>query len=101
VSDRERRRRRPCSVGLAVPAVGTLIADPLMGLVDTAVVGRIGAAELGGLGLAVAVLSTVAWVFNFLVYGTTSSIARALGSGDRGRPSGGSARPSVRRSCSG
>ena len=69
-------------VGLAVPAAATLMADPLMGLVDTAVVGRIGAAELGGLGLAVAVLSTVAWVFNFLVYGTTSSVARALGSGD-------------------
>lgn len=69
-------------VGLAVPAVATLVADPLMGLVDTAVVGRIGAAELGGLGLAVAVLSTVAWVFNFLVYGTTSAVARALGAGD-------------------
>jgi putative MATE family efflux protein len=69
-------------VGLAVPAVATLIADPLMGLVDTAVVGRIGAAELGGLGLAVAVLSAVAWAFNFLVYGTTTSVGRALGAGD-------------------
>ena len=78
----ERRRRVTLLVGLAVPAVGTLIADPLMGLVDTAVVGRIGAAELGGMGLAVAVLSTVAWVFNFLVYGTTSAVARSLGSGD-------------------
>jgi len=76
------RRRAVLLIGLAVPAVGTLVADPLMGLVDTAVVGRIGAAELGGLGLAVAVLSTVAWVFNFLVYGTTSTIARALGAGD-------------------
>lgn len=76
------RRRTALLVGLAVPAVGTLVADPLMGLVDTAVVGRIGAAELGGLGLAVAVLSTVAWVFNFLVHGTTSSVARALGAGD-------------------
>jgi putative MATE family efflux protein len=78
----DRRRRIVLLLGLAIPAVGTLIADPLMGLVDTAVVGRIGAAELGGLGLAVAVLSAVAWVFNFLVYGTTSSIGRALGSGD-------------------
>jgi putative MATE family efflux protein len=76
------RRRVALLLGLAVPAVGTLIADPLMGLVDTAVVGRIGAAELGGLGLAVAVLSTVAWVFNFLVYGTTSAVARSLGARD-------------------
>ena len=69
-------------LGLALPAVGTLIADPLMGLVDTAIVGRMGASELGGLGLAVALLSTVSWVFNFLVYSTTSSIAIALGAGD-------------------
>ncbi len=75
-------RRTVLLVGLAVPAVATLIADPLMGLVDTAVVGRIGAAELGGLGLAVAVLSAVAWAFNFLVYGTTTSVGRALGAGD-------------------
>lgn len=76
------RRRVRVLLGLAVPAVGTLVADPLMGLVDTAVVGRIGAAELGGLGIAVAVLSTVAWVFNFLVYGTTSAVARSLGARD-------------------
>jgi putative MATE family efflux protein len=76
------RARVALLLGLAVPAIGSLVSDPLMGLVDTAVVGRIGAAELGGLGLAVAVLSTVAWVFNFLVYGTTSAVAKALGAGD-------------------
>ena len=81
--ERTGRGRTGLLLALALPAVGTLIADPLMGLVDTAVVGRIGAAELGGLGLAVAVLSAVAWVFNFLVYGTTSSVAKALGAGDR------------------
>jgi putative MATE family efflux protein len=77
------RTRTTLLLALALPAVATLVADPLMGLVDTAVVGRIGAAELGGLGLAVAVLSAVAWVFNFLVYGTTSAVAKALGAGDR------------------
>jgi putative MATE family efflux protein len=70
-------------LALAVPAVVTLVADPIMGLVDTAVVGRLGAAELGALGLAVAVLTTVSWVFNFLVVGTTSTVARAVGAGDR------------------
>jgi len=70
-------------LALAIPATVTLIADPLMGLVDTAVVGRLGAAELGALGLSVAVLSTVAWIFNFLVYGTTSTVARAVGAGDQ------------------
>lgn len=66
-------------LALAVPAMGTLIADPLLGLVDTAVVGRLGAAELGALGLAVAVFTTLSWVFNFLVFGTTSTVARAVG----------------------
>jgi putative MATE family efflux protein len=70
-------------LALAVPAVVTLAADPLLGLVDTAVVGRLGAAELGGLGLAVAVLTAVSWIFNFLVFGTTSTVARAVGAGDR------------------
>ena len=70
-------------LALAGPAVVTLAADPLMGLVDTAVVGRLGAAPLGALGLAVAVLATVSWVANFLVFGTTSTVGRALGAGDR------------------
>ncbi|GGI05625.1 MATE family efflux transporter [Egicoccus halophilus] len=69
-------------LGLAIPAVATLVADPLLGLVDTAVVGRLGAAELGALGLAVSVLGAVSWIFNFLVFGTTSTVARAVGAGD-------------------
>lgn len=69
-------------LALAIPAVATLVADPLMGLVDTAVVGRLGAAELGALGLAVSLLSGVSWIFNFLVFGTTSTVARAVGAGD-------------------
>jgi putative MATE family efflux protein len=77
------RTRHRRILALAVPAVGTLVADPLLGLVDTAVVGRIGSAELGGLGLAVGVLTALSWVFNFLVFGTTSTVARAVGAGDR------------------
>lgn len=74
----ERRRRM---LALALPATVTLIADPLLGMVDTAVVGRLGAAELGALGLANAVLATASWVFSFLVIGTTSTVARAVGAG--------------------
>jgi putative MATE family efflux protein len=70
-------------LALALPATVTLIADPVMGLVDTAVVGRLGAAQLGAMGLALAVFSSVSWIFNFLVYGTTSTVARAVGAGDR------------------
>ncbi len=66
-------------ITLALPATATLLADPLMGLVDTAVVGRLGAPQLGALGLAVSVLAAAAWVYNFLVFGTTSAVARAVG----------------------
>ncbi|MTV24861.1 MATE family efflux transporter [Nitriliruptoraceae bacterium ZYF776] len=78
-ASRTRRRR---ILALALPAVGTLVADPILGLTDTVVMGRIGTAELGGLGLAVGVLGAVSWVFNFLVYGTTASVGRAVGGGD-------------------
>jgi putative MATE family efflux protein len=70
-------------LALAVPATGALLADPLLGLVDTAVAGRLGAEPLAALGVGVAVLATVSWVFNFLVYGTTAAVARAVGAGDR------------------
>ncbi|MFP4311542.1 MAG: MATE family efflux transporter [Nitriliruptoraceae bacterium] len=70
-------------LGLALPATVTLLADPVMGVVDTAVVGRLGAAELGALGLAVSVLAAGSWVFNFLVFGTTSAVAHAMGADDR------------------
>jgi putative MATE family efflux protein len=69
-------------VALAVPAMGALVADPILGLVDTAVAGRLGAEALGALGIGVAVLATVSWVFNFLVYGTTAAVARTVGGGD-------------------
>ncbi|MFN2556587.1 MAG: MATE family efflux transporter, partial [Nitriliruptorales bacterium] len=75
-------QRHRLVLALALPAMGALVSDPLLGLVDTAVVGRLGAEQLAALGLGVAVLATVSWVFNFLVYGTTAEVARAVGAGD-------------------
>lgn len=69
-------------LGLAVPALGALAADPLVSLVDTAFVGRLGADALGALGIAAAVFGVAFALFNFLAYGTTPLIARAVGSGD-------------------
>ncbi len=79
-TSRQRRRRL---LQLAVPATLTLLAEPVLGVVDTAIAGRIGTVELGALGLATSLLAAVTWVFNFLVFGTTSTVARALGRGDR------------------
>ena len=66
---------------LAIPALGSLAAEPLYILVDTAVVGHLGTPELGGLAVAGAILTTAFSLFNFLSYGTTAAVARAAGAG--------------------
>lgn len=68
-------------LALAIPAVGALLADPLLGVVDTAVAGRVSVTALGALGLGTAILGAGTWIFNFLVFGTTSAVARAAGAG--------------------
>ncbi|MEM7272393.1 MAG: MATE family efflux transporter [Actinomycetota bacterium] len=64
---------------LAVPALGTLVAEPLYVLADTAIVGRLGTDELAGLALATAVLLSVHSLTIFLTYGTTAAVARLVG----------------------
>jgi MATE family, multidrug efflux pump len=70
-------------LGLAVPALGVLAAEPLYLLVDTAVVGHLGAVSLGGLGVAAIVLAQVSTQLTFLSYGTTARAARLHGAGRR------------------
>jgi putative MATE family efflux protein len=66
-------------LALALPALGALAVEPLYVLVDTAIVGRLGTAQLGGLALSASVLALVVAGCNFLTYGTTEQIARRLG----------------------
>ena len=68
-------------VRLAVPALGALAAEPLYVLVDTAIVGHLGTAQLASLAIAATVMSTAFTVFNFLTYGTTAQVARLHGAG--------------------
>ena len=68
---------------IAVPALGSLLVEPIYVLTDTAVVGRLGTTSLGGLALASVVLNTLVWVFNFLSYGTTVRVAVRRGRDDR------------------
>jgi putative MATE family efflux protein len=68
---------------LALPALGTLAAEPLYVLVDTAVVGHLGRGQLAALGICAAVLGGLFAIFNFLQYGTTAQVARASGAGQR------------------
>ncbi|MDX2699752.1 MATE family efflux transporter [Streptomyces ipomoeae] len=69
-------------VALAVPAFGALVAEPLFLMVDTAIVGHLGTAQLAGLGVASALLVTAVSVFVFLAYATTAAVARRVGAGD-------------------
>jgi putative MATE family efflux protein len=68
---------------LAGPALPVLAAEPLYLLVDTAVVGRLGAVPLAGLAVAGVVFAQVTGQLNFLSYGTTARAARLHGAGDR------------------
>ena len=67
---------------LALPALGTLAADPLVSLIDTAFIGRLGSVHLAALGINVALFSLAFFVFNFLAYGTTPMVGRAVGKAD-------------------
>ncbi|WP_130416962.1 MATE family efflux transporter [Xylanimonas ulmi] len=68
-------------LALAVPALGALVAEPLFVLVDSAVVGRLGTAQLAGLALASNLLLTVVGLCVFLAYATTAVVARLMGAG--------------------
>lgn len=70
-------------LALAVPALGALVAEPIFVLVDSAVVGHLGTAELAGLSLASTVLLTLVGLCVFLAYATTAAVARRIGAGHR------------------
>ena len=72
-------------IALAIPALGSLAVEPLYVLVDTAIVGRLGTAQLGGLALSATVLALVVNACTFLTYGTTERVARRIGAGRTGR----------------
>ncbi|WP_237201151.1 MATE family efflux transporter [Rothia nasimurium] len=67
---------------LAVPAFGALIAEPLLVLADSAIVGHLGSAPLAGLTLGSTVVQTLVGFMVFLAYSTTPAVARAVGAGD-------------------
>lgn len=68
-------------VSLALPALGVLAAPALYVLLDTAVIGRLGAVELAALAAGSTVFSVVTTQLTFLAYGTTARASRAFGRG--------------------
>ncbi|MFC6488840.1 MATE family efflux transporter [Nitratireductor sp. GCM10026969] len=83
------RRGRPFEVtnrlvlAIAVPMTLAYLTTPLLGIVDTAVVGQLGdAALLGGLAAGAIVFDVVFNTFNSLRSSTTGLVAQAHGRGD-------------------
>jgi putative MATE family efflux protein len=62
---------------IAVPALGTLAAEPLYQLSDSAIIGRLGPSALASLGLAYAVLTFPFWITAFIQRAVTTQSARA------------------------
>ena len=67
----------------AWPIILANASVPLLGLVDTAVIGNIGSVEdLGAIAFGALIFSFVYWSFGFLRMGTTGFTAQAAGAGD-------------------
>jgi MATE family multidrug resistance protein len=68
---------------IAVPVVLSNATVPLLGAVDTAVIGQLGqAAPLGAVGLGAVILATLYWAFGFLRMSTSGLAAQAEGAGE-------------------
>jgi MATE family multidrug resistance protein len=81
---RQAFRRNPrdgAIAALAIPALGTLAIDPLVSIVDTVWVGRLGTEELAALAVASAVFGAVFAIFNFIHVTITPMVAGEVGRG--------------------
>jgi len=68
---------------LAGPMILSNITVPLLGIVDTAVIGHLGSAHyLAGIALGSAVISILFWLAGFLRMSTTGLVAQAYGKND-------------------
>ncbi|MGI9257922.1 MAG: MATE family efflux transporter, partial [Gammaproteobacteria bacterium] len=70
-------------LSIAVPVMLSNVSTPLIGIVDTAVVGQIpNPAYIGAVAVGALVFSFIFWAFGFLRMGTTGLTAQALGASD-------------------
>jgi MATE family multidrug resistance protein len=68
---------------IAGPAMLANLTTPLLGLVATAAIGRLGEAHLlGGVAMSALVFDCIFWLFGFLRMGTVALTAQAMGAGD-------------------
>ncbi len=79
----DHRDHRREVLALAIPAFATLVSEPLLLLADSAFIGHLGTIQLAGLGIAGNIIGIIAGLCIFLAYGTTATVARQLGAGNR------------------
>ncbi|MCE0494977.1 MATE family efflux transporter [Vibrio salinus] len=65
---------------IAIPFIISTITQPLLGAVDTAVIGRLGVTEfVGGVAIGTVIMNTLYWLFGFFRVSTTGQSAIAMG----------------------
>ena len=70
-------------LAISIPIILTNVTIPLLGLVDTAVIGQLGkVAPIGAVGIGALIISAIYWIFGFLRMGTTGLTAQAVGKKD-------------------
>ncbi len=70
-------------LAIAIPIVLSNITVPILGAVDTAVIGQLGkAAPVAAVGVGAIIITAFYWIFGFLRMGTTGLVAQALGARD-------------------
>lgn len=68
---------------LAIPTIITNITVPLLGLVDTSIVGHLDSSlYIGAIAIATMIFNFIYWNFSFLRMGTSGFTAQAFGAGD-------------------
>ena len=70
-------------LAIAIPIVLSNVTVPILGAVDTGVIGQLGeAAPIGAVGIGAIILTAYYWIFGFLRMGTTGLASQAHGAGD-------------------
>jgi MATE family multidrug resistance protein len=72
-------------LGIALPILLANATVPILGVVDTGVVGQLGdPVPIGAVGIGAIILTAIYWIFGFLRMGTTGMTSQALGADDQG-----------------
>ena len=70
-------------LAISIPIILSNVTIPLLGVVDTAVIGQLGkVAPIGAVGIGALIISAIYWIFGFLRMGTTGLTAQAVGKKD-------------------